>query len=419
MYEHKSENKENEQKIENYEQKNNTEEKNYNQMGNKIGNEEAFKIEDELKVKQDYHQEIRNKDEEKEFEHEEIENKEMLLGHENVRDKINEDKNEQIHDNENYQIKENAQIHENKNENNYQENAQMTDKITRGIKWEKYSNDINLKSKSDYFELTKNDGNIEEENKKKEKELSQKTKKRKQKKNDEYRLEEFLKIILTECFNYILLELRTKIKKCLNIYNKNFLLHMTNCKKYQGNPTKANIKRIFQQTVKNAFCDFDKKCFEGTTRQRSNKHFIDQIYKREDFPSNEEEIKLKQYLEMKIVDLIKKFYDDEPDELINLRENYQNWDEIFFNEKKKKKGFYLLEKYGIIQYAQMSDPLFKNLVDKGRFLIKECNFKDFEEFNGIKLLFVSPNKYPKDRNVNNNPNLLQKKVKDVLMDEKY
>lgn len=122
---------------------------------------------------------------------------------------------------------------------------------------------------------------------------------------------------------------------------------------------------------------------------------------------------------MKIVDLIKKFYDDEPDELINLRENYQNWDEIFFNEKKKKKGFYLLEKYGIIQYAQMSDPLFKNLVDKGRFLIKECNFKDFEEFNGIKLLFVSPNKYPKDRNVNNNPNLLQKKVKDVLMDEKY
>ena len=121
---------------------------------------------------------------------------------------------------------------------------------------------------------------------------------------------------------------------------------------------------------------------------------------------------------MKIVDLIKKFYDDEPDELINLRENYQNWDEIFFNEKKKKKGFYLLEKYGIIQYAEMIEPLFKNLVDNGRLLLKECK-KDFEEFNGIKLLFVSPNKYPKDRDVRNNPNLLQKRVKDVLMDERY
>ena len=67
----------------------------------------------------------------------------------------------------------------------------------------------------------------------------------------------------------------------------------------------------------------------------------------------------------------------------------------------------------------MPDPLFKNLVDKGRLLLKECKLKDFQEFNGIKLLFVSPDKYPKDRDVRNNPNLLQKKVKDVLMDEKY
>ena len=294
--EHKSEDKENEQEIENYEQKNYIEEKNYNQMKNKIENEEAFRIEDEL---------------------------------------------------------------------------------------------------------------------------HQKTKKRKHKKNEEYRLEEFLKIILTVCFNYILSETRKKIKKCKKIYNKTILLHVTNCKKYQGNPTKSNIKRIFQKTVKSAFCDFDKNCFEGITLQRSNKNFIDQIYKREDFPSNEEEIELKQYLEMKIADLIKKFYDDEPDELINLRENYHNWDEIFFNEKKKKKGFYLLQKYGIIQYAEMPDPLFKNLVDKGRLLLKECKLKDFQEFNGIKLLFVSPDKYPKDRDVRNNPNLLQKKVKDVLMDEKY
>ena len=290
--------------------------------------------------------------------------------------------------------------------------------------------DLNSKFNSDKYEYPNNDDNekskrnIKEEKMEKEKlDLSenkpyQKKKKRKAKKDEEYRLEDFLKILLTIIFNYIISELREKVKNCTNFNNMHISFHLTNYKKYQGKPTKANIKRIFQKKLKDALCDFNKNCFEGITHQKSNKTFIDLIYKREDFPSNQKEIELKEYLEMKIIDLIKKFYDDELEELIDLRDQYKNWDEIFFKEKKKKKGFYLLQDYGIIKYAQMIDPLFKQLVDEGRFLLRQCNFENLEEFKGIKLLFVSPNKYPKNRDVTNNPNLLQKKIKDVLIGEK-
>ena len=428
--ENKSENKENKKELEDNEQKNNIEVKKGNKLENENENaEEIRKEEDEHKIEQNNQKEISNKDEQKEFENEESEEEKLKENenekvHENISYYMNEGENGVIQDTENYQIKKNNQIHEDEHENNVQENVQMSDKINKGINRQKCP-DIDLKYyNSNNFELPKNEGNVQEENREKEKMVQKEKephkmiKKRKHKDNDKYRLDDFLKIILTACFNYILSELRAKIKKCKNIYNKNSLLHLTNYKKYQGNPAKANIRKIFQKKVKNAFCDFFQKCIEGTTRQRGNKIFIDQIYEREDFPSNEEEIELKEYLEKKIIDLIKKFYDDEPEELINLREQYQNWDELFFKEKKKKKGFYLLQNYGIIQYAQMTEPLFKKLVDDGRFLIKECNFKDYKEFDGIKLLFVSPKKYPKNREVRNNPILLQKKVKDILIGEK-
>ena len=437
--ENKSENKENKQELEYNEQKNNVKVKKDNKLENENKNAEEIGKEYENKVEQNNQEGISNKEEQKEFKLEKNDevnmkknkNEKMLLAkeiekiHENINYYKNEGENGEIQDTENYQIQKNIQIHEDEHKGNVQEKVQMSDKINKGINRQECPIDIDFKyNNSNNFELPKNDGNVQEENREKEKivqkekEPHKMIKKRKQKNNDKYRLDDFLKIILTVCFNYILSELRAKIKKCKNIYNKKSILHLTNYKKYQGNPAKANIRKIFQQSVKNAFCDFFQKCFEGTTRQRDNKTFIDQIYEREDFPLNEEEIELKKYLEMKIIDLIKKFYDDEPEELINLRERYQNWDELFFKEKKKKKGFYLLQNYGIIQYAQMTEPLFKKLVDEGRYLINECNFKDYKEFDGIKLLFVSPKKYPKNRDVRNNPILLQKKVKDILIGEK-
>ena len=42
---------------------------------------------------------------------------------------------------------------------------------------------------------------------------------------------------------------------------------------------------------------------------------------------------------MDIIDAIKKFYDNDPQELKELRKNYKEWDECFKNKKKRKKDF--------------------------------------------------------------------------------
>ena len=194
---------------------------------------------------------------------------------------------------------------------------------------------------------------------------------------------------------------------------------MTNYKEYQGKPTIFNIKRILKKNVKEAFSDYGiYDNIEGITLQKDNKNLIDEIYQKEDFPSSEDELELKNYLEMDICDAIKKFYDNNPQELKELKKNYQEWDERFKNEKKKKKGFYLLQNYGLIKYYEMTEHLFKFLVDKGRNLIKECNLEKYDEFGKMRLLFYSPTKYPKNRDVRNNSDLLKKRVKELLEGEK-
>jgi hypothetical protein len=66
----------------------------------------------------------------------------------------------------------------------------------------------------------------------------------------------------------------------------------------------------------------------------------------------------------------------------------------------------------------MTEHLFKFLVDKGRNLIKECNLEKYDEFGEMKLLLYSPTKYPKNRDVRNNSDLLKKRVKELLVGEK-
>ena len=66
--------------------------------------------------------------------------------------------------------------------------------------------------------------------------------KAKKKEKNTYGLENFLKIILSACFNYILSDLNKIIFKCYK--NKKRLLHVTNYKEYQGKPTIFNIRRI-------------------------------------------------------------------------------------------------------------------------------------------------------------------------------
>ena len=165
--ENKSENKENKQDLEDNEQKDNVEVKKDNKLDNENKNVEEIGKE-----------EISNKEKQKEFKHEkndeinmkENKNENMLLInendkiHENISYYMNEGENGQIQDTENYQI------HENEHESNAQENVQMSDKTNKGINRQKCPIDIGLNfNNSNNFELPKNDGNIQEENREKEK----------------------------------------------------------------------------------------------------------------------------------------------------------------------------------------------------------------------------------------------------------
>ena len=89
-------------------------------------------------------------------------------------------------------------------------------------------------------------------------------------------------------------------------------------------------------------------------------------------------------------------------------------------KKKKLKGFDLLYDYGLIKYYEMNQNLFKTLVDEGKNLIKQCNLKEKQKFLDIDrlLLYCPAGKYPKNRDVRKNTDLLKKTVKELLTEGK-
>ena len=167
-------------------------------------------------------------------------------------------------------------------------------------------------------------------------------------KESEYKLESLLKVIWSEFLDIIKDNLNKKLQKCNSFKTKAF--KKSNYKLNQGNPTILNGKKMLKKNIIDIFCDFEIKRPNDINDKKHNKDLKEAIYSKKDFPSTQEEIELKNYCEMNIIEAIKEIYNDEPFKLQCLREKYKDWDEKFKNEKKKKKGFYLLYEYGLIKY---------------------------------------------------------------------
>ena len=250
--------------------------------------------------------------------------------------------------------------------------------------------------------------------------LNTKSDKSKESKEPVYKLERFLKAIWSEFLNIIKYNLNKKLEKCKDFKTKQFII--TNYKLYQGNPTILNGKKMLDKKIVDIFCDFEIKELNGIKSKKHNIDLRDKIYAKKAkklqkyFPLTVEEIELYNYLERSVKDAIKEIYDDKSKELEYLITKYDDWDEKFKNEKKKEKGFKLLDHYGLIKYYEMNQNLFKTLVDEGKNLIKECYLK---EYGGIEreeryLLYCPAGKYPKNRDVRKNTELLKKTVKELL-----
>ena len=67
-----------------------------------------------------------------------------------------------------------------------------------------------------------------------------------------------------------------------------------------------------------------------------------------------------------------------------------------------------MQNYGLIKYYEMTEHLFKFLVDKGRNLIKECNSEKYDEFGEMKLLVKELLVGEKDKNLEKNKLLIDK-----------
>ena len=271
---------------------------------------------------------------------------------------------------------------------------------------------LSNKGDDDYFNDTDKDIIFKEENEEASKLNKFLEKKRyideKENSNDEpkYKLEAFLKTLLVLFFTCIINEINDKLMICEIIYDKKNTFKKTN-PKYQGNPNILNGKKMLNKKIKEIL-------------NYKNKDLIDKIYAKKDFPSTKEEIELYNYLEMTLREAIIKIYNDKPYEFKHFRTKYDDWNIKFKNEKKKLKGFDLLYDYGLIKYYEMNQNLFKTLVDEGKNLIKECNFKENQELLDIDrlLLYCPAGKYPKNRDVRKNADLLKKTVKELLTEGK-
>ena len=246
----------------------------------------------------------------------------------------------------------------------------------------------------------------------KESHINTKSNKLKEFKESEYKLERFLKSILSEYLNIIKDDLNKKLKKCKGFKTKQFII--PNYKLCQGKLDISNGKIILNKKIIDIFVDFGNK---GIKLKNHNKDLRDEIYAKKDFPSTKEEIELNNYLEMIVKEAFKEIYDDEPYELQYLRIKYKDWNEKIKDETKKKKGFYLLYDYGLIKYYEMNQKLFKTVIDKGKILIQKCNLKqypDFKETTDRLILFCPAGKYPKNRDVRKNIDLKSKTVRQLI-----
>jgi len=165
-----------------------------------------------------------------------------------------------------------------------------------------------------------------------------------------YRLDYYKKLFITNYLNYLTDKGKTLIKNC-HFRFKNIKLHMPNYKLYGGNPKEKDNKEFLKKSIKQVFMDYDKTKDKGNSRQKDNEILINQIYKINNFPSSNEEIKLNEFFNMDIESGIKQYYKSEEFQKLKEDETAQYFDQMFYLEKNRK--FSLLDNFGFIRLVNM------------------------------------------------------------------
>ena len=171
-----------------------------------------------------------------------------------------------------------------------------------------------------------------------------------------YRKDYYIKKFKKNFLKYLINYGRKLIKKCnFGEEIKKLKFHLPNYKKYQGNPKEKANYEFLEKTVKEVFMDYDKDNDEGNANQIINEKLINNIYLKENFPSNKEEEALKNFFEMSIEESLEKYYkissefnEFKKDRIIKY------YDKMFYKERNRNISLLKLdENNGFIKYVKM------------------------------------------------------------------
>ena len=162
-----------------------------------------------------------------------------------------------------------------------------------------------------------------------------------------YRFDYYLKAFKTNFISYSLRLLNETYEEFLSKFGENELkqkkFHLSNYKKVQGNTKESDNREFVKKTFKDILIDYNKEDNNGTRNQKENENLINSIYNTKGFPSDEEQKNLKNLLEMKIEDLLDKYYEESEEfEKFSLNKTIISWDKDFYRERNRH--FSLLQK---------------------------------------------------------------------------
>ena len=165
-----------------------------------------------------------------------------------------------------------------------------------------------------------------------------------------YRFDYYLKAFKTNFISYSLRFLNETYEEFLSKFGESELkqkkFHLPNYKKVQGNTKELDNREFVKKKLKDILIEYDKedgKKSERTRNQEENEELINSIYNIKGFPSGKEQNNLKNLLEMKIENLLDKYYEESEEfEKFSNNKKINYYDQRFYKERNRK--FSLLKK---------------------------------------------------------------------------
>lgn len=170
----------------------------------------------------------------------------------------------------------------------------------------------------------------------------------------QYRLDYYKKAFKVHCFKYLTNYLNVLLSKCnLPKEFKNKKIFKPNNESFTANAKEKDNYNFLSMPLKDVYCYVrNEKSTQGISLQKSNKVLIEEILnyinmKGDNIPQELEN--LRKYLNMKVEDYIKIYYDTEEFKKFCKEDKIKFYEKEFIKEKK----FAMLEKYGFLRLIKL------------------------------------------------------------------